>query len=442
MNHRDILQKLNDTGHQAYIVGGAVRDKLLNLPVKDHDLTTSATVDQIVSIFNHQATVLHSRSNAPVVNVAGYELASFRKERGTRHEAQFEAGTILDDAERRDLTVNALYEDLNGNIIDPRGLGLLDLASKTLRIMTRANGRGMMQRLIDDPTRIFRMYRLSAQLGFDIDEYSRKVVVSYATGVLYNGLGLPADEQIGRELRKLLTVEDGKQVSKAIFFMHQDLVLDLVSSDLADMWTVEQGGRHQEGNVLTHTLMAIERTKNDPVLRMAALYHDTGKKATQAPNKNGEGYSFHGHEKDSTDIVAKDMKRLKSFNSQEMESVKFLVSNHMRMHEFPNMSRKKQADLLRHKDASRLIDLLKADTLGRIPCANSKLQDILGAIDSFYSVDKTLTDLGITGKLLVSLGEEPGPKLGLKLQKMDNILTKNPGRSKEELLKAIGLSLE
>lgn len=441
MNHRDILQKLNDAGHQAYIVGGAVRDKLLNLPVKDYDLATSATVAEIVAVFNHKAEVLHSRSNAPVVSVAGYEVASFRKETGTRHEANFEAGTILDDATRRDLTVNALYEDIDGNIVDPSGMGLPDLKSKTLRIMSEVKDHGMMQRLMDDPTRVFRLYRLSAQLGFNIDELSREVVLAYTSAALYHGLRVPADEQIGRELRKLLSVEDGKQVSKALFFMHQDLVLDLVSLNLAEMENVAQGGSHQEGNVLTHTLMAVERTENDPILRMAALYHDTGKGATQAPNKNGEGFSFHGHELVSHDIVTEDMKRLKAFNGPEMESIKFLVLNHMRAHELPNSSRKKQAVLLRHKDAERLIKLMKADTLGRIPCANDKLQRVLTTIEEFYATDKVLTDLGITGKLLVSLGEEPGPKLGVKLQMMENLLTKDQTKTKEELLKAVGFDI-
>ena len=451
MNHRDILQKLNDAGHQAYIVGGAVRDKLLGLPVSDIDLATSATPEQVLNLFPGNKP-LPSRANAPVVSVNGYEVASFRKEQGDRHNATFEPGTLEEDALRRDFPINALYEDIDGNILDPSNRGLARIKARVVSIMGDDKDIGnefynKLKRMTEDPTRVLRMYRLAAQLQFTIDDYSRQVVRNMVGLHLLkldgeDPFATLADEQVGRELRKLLSVESGKSAALSIKMMWEDLVLDIILPKISSMDKVAQGGSHQEGNVLTHTLMAVERTENDPVLRMAALYHDVGKKATQAPNKNGEGFSFHGHERISADIVEKDMKRMKAFNNSEMESVKFLVLNHMRMHELSNMSRKKQAALLRHKDASRAINLMKADTLGRIPCANNKLQAVLKTIEDFYSVDKVLTDFDITGKLLVSLGEEPGPKLGAKLQKMENILTKNPEQTKEELLKAVGLSIE
>lgn len=433
LTHLDILEKLNLHGHEAYIVGGAVRDRLLDLPVKDYDMATSASPDQVEALFSGSNKIF-SQNGAPVVRVQQFEVASFRKDVGlSRHGCSFVPGNLEDDAHRRDFTVNALYETRHGTVVDPTGQGLTDIKLGRLRFIGNAD-----KRILEDPTRILRFFRLAAQKGFSMLDWGSAAAIA-STCV---ALDLIAKEQIGRELRKLMAAKGASTALREMFVLG---VLELVLPEIAALNGVNQNQHHQEGDVFEHTMRVVKAASEIEVpehqrelITMAALFHDAGKLATAKPNDTG-GYSFHGHELVSGGITLDVLDRLPVFNKSERETIVWLVVNHMRIHGIADCSRKKRAALLRHKDAKLLVALMQCDTLGRVPCAAPKLRAVLDCINNFYDHDKTLTDLGINGKLLLELGEPAGKALGEKLQIMSNILDKDPTKTREELLKAVGL---
>lgn len=440
MNHLEILEVLNSHGHEAYIVGGAVRDRILGLPVKDYDLATSASPETMLGIFSN-AKPIFSHSGAPVVSIDGYEVASFRKDTGmSRHGTTFVPGNLYEDAARRDFTINALYETRQGQIVDPTGQGQIDIELRRLRFIGDAE-----QRILEDPLRILRYFRILAQKQF----HGHDFITDSAILVSSNLLDTVASEQIGRELRKLLSANNAG-MHRALRLMQTLGVMQVVLPEVAAMFGVHQNVHHQEGDCFEHTMRVLDATAGkceDPnqafLLAVAALFHDTGKVDTAKPLNDGtNGFSFHDHESYSRDHMHNVADRLPGFlTKKERCTVHFLVQNHMRVHYIPDCSRKKSAALLRDPDAHLLLLLAECDTLGRIPCAQSKFSALVEAVEEFYKHDKTLADLGISGKFLVEdLGQEPGPVLGEKLKMMTNILDKNPHKTRAELLQAVGIS--
>lgn len=427
MDHLEIMSMLEFNGHEAYIVGGAVRDKLLGLPVNDFDLATSATPQEMLDIFGDLAVQIHSHNNAPVVVVGGHEVASFRKDFGQRDNATFEKATLQEDAERRDFTINALYENLRGEILDPLNAGIKDLECEWISFVgTPAT------RINEDPTRVLRAYRIAAQKGMDFHPTVPSALINTGSKVI----GRLAAEQVGRELRKLLLVEGAKQVTRALKLMHEHGVLQVILPELSVMVGVGQNLHHQEGDVFTHTMMVLEATAPVLELRMAALFHDTGKVVTRV--EDGDKITFHKHEEISDQIVKGVMQRLGAFNKNERNTISFLVANHMRAHNLRSMGRQKLAKMLRHKDADLLLALLEADTLGRIPCLQGEMEEIREFVEKFYREDVTLRELGIDAKFLISLGQEPGKALGSKLEMMEALLDKDPKKTASQLLRAVG----
>jgi tRNA nucleotidyltransferase/poly(A) polymerase len=159
-----IIQKLLDEKFEAYYVGGCVRDKLLGIPCTDEDIVTNAKPHEIDAIFKKISTVKHIGKLFGVVQIDGFEVATYRSD--TYHGSDLiigTVGTLIEDCVRRDFTINALASDLNGVIIDHTN-GLADLHNKIIR----ANGDPLI-RFTEDPSRILRAIYLSVKLGFEIE---------------------------------------------------------------------------------------------------------------------------------------------------------------------------------------------------------------------------------------------------------------------------------
>lgn len=183
---------------------------------------------------------------------------------------------------------------------------------------------------------------------------------------------------------------------------------------------------YHEEDVFEHTMMVFGLVDPNPILRLAALLHDTGKFPTRVPKDDGTA-TFYGHEYASARIAEAFLETVACFTGEEKEEVIWLVANHMKISQFVHgTSRKKQAKVLRDPRAMNLIDLYIADCLGRTPQARDKLNSALDIICEFYERERTLEQLGVTH-------ENP-----IKVQLMNNILTKRPNTTKDELLAAVG----
>jgi len=184
----EILAVLNQCGHQAYAVGGAVRDSFLNRPIKDWDVSTSATPQQVTNIFENLMVPVHPTgiAHGTVTVVFGgenIEVTTFRTDVNTdgRHAEVAFSDNIVEDAYRRDLTINALYADRDGRVFDPTTEGLYDLMNQKIRMVGSPR-----DRINEDTLRILRAVRFAGQLDFQIEAHTAYVIHNCEADVLRN----------------------------------------------------------------------------------------------------------------------------------------------------------------------------------------------------------------------------------------------------------------
>lgn len=170
-----VMKPIKKAGFDVYFVGGCVRDKLLGKVPHDYDLTTSAKPEDLHKIFSKFSNVSDNSEKfgvtMPIITFEDdikeeIEIATFRKDvsKGRKPKVSLDA-SIFEDASRRDFTINALYEDMDGNIIDPTGLGLNDIKDGIIRFVGNAD-----ERLEEDPLRALRLIRFVSKLGFSFKE--------------------------------------------------------------------------------------------------------------------------------------------------------------------------------------------------------------------------------------------------------------------------------
>lgn len=233
-----VLAALTRDGHQALVVGGAVRNALLGEPVSDTDIATSALPPDTIRLVQAEGlravpTGIEHGTVTVIAEGRGYEVTTFRRDvetDGRRAVVAF-SDDIAQDARRRDFTMNALYADAAGQVLDPVG-GLPDLAARRLRFVGDPR-----QRIAEDYLRILRFYRFLACYGRQADLHALA-----ACAELRDGLAGISRERIGHEMRKLLAAPDP---SRAIALMAEAGVLRLVlpgadPSDLPDLIAAEQ----------------------------------------------------------------------------------------------------------------------------------------------------------------------------------------------------------
>lgn len=207
---RLIISAFEAAGHRVLVVGGAVRNALLNEPVSDIDLATDARPDQVIDLAQSAGlrTVPTGISHGTVTVLApngdewrGYEVTTFRRDIETdgRHATVAFSDNILNDARRRDFTINALYATGGGEVLDPVG-GLMDIAARRLRFVGDARAR-----ITEDYLRILRFFRFHAWYGTP-GGADRDALAACAE--LASGLARLSKERIGAEIRKLLSAPD------------------------------------------------------------------------------------------------------------------------------------------------------------------------------------------------------------------------------------------
>lgn len=208
---KKVLKTLNEAGYEAYFVGGMVRDDLLNRPIYDIDITTSATPDVVMSLFEKTiATGLAHGTVTVMINKIPIEITTFRVETSYsdyRHPNQVRfTSSLEEDLKRRDFTVNAIAKDINNQLYDPMG-GLVDLKQKTLRCVGNP-----VERFTEDPLRMLRGIRFSSKLGFVLEEDTLSGIKQ--TNSL---IGNISKERIKKELEGLVKGEYRQQGIKTLF---------------------------------------------------------------------------------------------------------------------------------------------------------------------------------------------------------------------------------
>jgi len=283
---------------QTYLVGGAVRDKLLKIPVKDRDwVVVGATPEEMLekgfkAVGKDFPVFLHPETKEE------YALARTERKSGKGYKGfTFHTSpdvTLEDDLQRRDLTVNAIAEDEHGNLIDPYG-GVADLKEKMLRHVSMA--------FVEDPLRVLRIARFAARLGFKIAPETMALLKGISESDELEAL---VPERVWTELEKALS---GKYPARFILVLRSCNAMEKLFPEIEALFGVPQTKEyHPEIDTGLHTIMSLNqstRLSDDPMIRFAVLVHDLGK-ATTPKDKLP---SHHGHEERGAKIIDKLCKR-------------------------------------------------------------------------------------------------------------------------------------
>jgi len=427
---RDTVATLRGAGHQAWLVGGCVRDLLLGIEPKDFDVATDARPERIVELFPnaglvgaHFGVVLVRRDSACV------EVATFRSDRdyadGRRPASvQFETSP-RQDALRRDFTINGLMMDpAGGEVLDYCG-GRADLEARVVRAIGDAEAR-----FREDHLRLLRAVRFAARLGFEIEPGTFEAIRRNHGAILS-----VSAERVRDELVRILT-EGGAR--RGFELLDRTGMLADLLPEVAAMKGVEQPPEyHPEGDVWTHTLLLLEQLKQpSAALALGALLHDVGKpptfkRAGQEACPTGGRIRFDGHAEAGVELARGILTRLR-FSRGEIEQVEALVANHMRFADAPRMRESTLKRFLRlpcfeeHLELHRMDVLAGSGRLESYELVKRKREEI--------SAEPLAPPLLITGTDLIAAGYQPGPLFARILTEVEDAQLEGAIGTKEEAL--------
>ncbi len=440
-----IVEELEKSGHEAWVVGGAVRDLLLDIPAYDWDITTSATPEEIQPLFsecfydNEYGTVKvagkHIREQFKLAEGAIdddtlYDITTYRSESeysDKRRPDSVEWGkTIEEDLRRRDFTINALAMKMSGEIFDPYG-GQDDIKNKLIKAVGDPA-----ERFEEDALRIMRAIRLSAQLGFMIEE---KTLTALKAKVA--NLKAISWERIGAEFMKLLGTE---HATDGIQLMVNTGIMLIVIPELLETKAVQQGGHHIY-DVFTHSLEALRACPSpDPVVRLATLLHDIDKPVVSKA-EGVRGVTFYNHEVSGARTAKRIAERLK-LSKKDQDRVFTLVRWHMFVYE-SKMTDASIRRFIRRVGRENIHDMMSlriGDRVGGGSKATSwRLTELQKRIGEQLYEPLSLKDMNIDGaEIMKILNISPSRKVGEILNELfEEILDDSSKNTKEYLEKRV-----
>jgi len=442
----EVLQKIEESGFEAYIVGGCVRfllmaEKNAEGP-SDWDVTTNATPDEVQKIFpdsfyeNDFGTVgvktepffekgKEGREH-DVIEVTTYRIESKYSDRRRPDEVKF-AKTLKEDLSRRDFTMNALALKITNEkkfeIVDLFG-GQNDIQNKIIRTVGDAN-----ERFDEDALRMMRAIRFHAQLGFEIEEKTFTAIKQNAKLIKH-----VSAERIKDELVKIILSDNP---SEGVDMLQKTNLLEFVIPELKRGVDVGQN-RHHTYTIYKHNLLSLKFCPSKKLeVRLAALLHDVAKPQT----KRGEGYysTFYNHDHVGARVAKKILQRLK-FSNEIIEKVFLLVDNHMFYYNPDEVSKSSVRRLIQKvglENMKDLMDLRIADRLGSgTPKAKPyKLRHMEYIIEKVSTDAVSVKMLKVNGSdLMKELGLKPGPKIGAILDVLLSEVIEDASKNEKEFL--------
>jgi poly(A) polymerase len=435
------IRTLRERGHQAYLVGGCVRDLLLGREPDDYDVATEATVDEVMHIFPETyavgaqfGVVLVPFRDVPAGDVASnlstdanvVEVATFRSDIGYsdgRHPDQVRfSKSPREDVERRDFTINGLLLDPATNeVLDYVG-GQKDLQAKIIRAIGRPE-----LRFAEDKLRMLRAVRFAARFGYTIEPATLAAIQKLAPGIHQ-----VSRERVRDELTKMLTEGHARE---AFLRLDQTGLLKEVLPEIVAMKGVEQPRQfHPEGDVFVHTLLLLEKLPHPcpPALAWGALLHDVGKPATfrVAPDR----IRFDGHVDVGVKMAEEICRRLR-FANDDTEQILALIDNHMRFASVPQM---KESTFKRFVRQPRFEEHLE---LHRLDCEASH-----GDLTSYQFTRQRIASVPpesirpvplVSGDDLIAAGYKPGPRFKEILSSVEDAQLEGRLSSKEKAIEYV-----
>ncbi|MEA2097554.1 MAG: HD domain-containing protein [Patescibacteria group bacterium] len=431
---QSVIEKLEKSGFEAYVVGGSVRDFLLGKIPKDWDITTNAMPKEIQKVFsesfynNKFGTVTVVNKKTEDENLKNVEITTFRIDADysdNRHpDAVKFTPSLKEDLVRRDFTVNAMAVQLITYKIVDLFDGRKDLEDKIIRAVGDPN-----KRFNEDALRMLRAIRFSSQLGFKIEKNTFEAIQKNS-GLLK----FVSQERIRDEFEKIILSD---RAYEGVELLRISGLLSFVVPELESGIGVSQN-RHHIYTIYEHCALSLKHCPSKKLeVRLAALFHDIAKPQTKAGT--GPDSTFYNHDFVGAKFARKILTRLK-FSNKVVEKVSLLVKNHMFYYNVDEVSEAGVRRLIRRTGKENLKDLMDlriADRLGSgVPKAKPyKLRHLEYLIEKVSKDPISAKMLKVNGQdIMKVLNTSPGPKIGAILKVLLSEVIEDPKRNTREYL--------
>ena len=417
-----VVKKLRSRGFDAYFAGGCVRDDLLGITPSDFDVASSATPEEVISLFTKTVPVGAAFGVVLVIEEGvQVEVATFRTEGGYqdgRRPTHVQFATVEEDAARRDFTVNGLYSSPGSSeVLDFVG-GRRDLKRRIIRTIGNAD-----DRFSEDRLRMLRAIRFAVQLDFEIDPDTFEAIKRHADKILQVSW-----ERIRDEWTKIIT---SSTPAKGLRLLDECGLLRLLFPEIEAMKGVEQPAQyHPEGDVFVHTMMLMDQLSSPCFeLAMGALFHDVAKPNTF--ERAADRIRFHGHDSIGAEMTEAICRRLVVPN-EPMKLIRELVKQHLRF---------KDAFDMKKSTLKRFFSLPRFDLhleLHRIDCLASH-----GKLDAYHFCREKIREFEsepppplklVTGEDLKQMGYAPGPRYASILTEVEDQVLEGSIADREQAL--------
>ena len=436
-----VTNLLTKAGFEAYLVGGCVRDIIVSREPKDWDITTNATPEQMIPLFESEEFKVVYENQFGTVSVIFEEepfespvreiqVTPYRTEGNysdNRHPEYVSfSKNILDDLSRRDFTMNAIaLNPLTMEFIDPFH-GKQSLEKGLIESVGNP-----VERFSEDALRIMRAIRFSAQLNLPVS-YETLTAITETKELLKN----ISIERIRDEFIKII---DSKNPGIGMFLMKQLGILEIILPEFVPAVGCEQGGVHKY-DVFDHLIYALQHAadKDYPFhVKLAALFHDIGKPKTRRPGHK-KAYTFYGHEVVGARMSIKIMERLK-FPKKDIELVSNFVRWHMFFSDTEQITLSAVRRIIQNVGKEHIWDLMKVRECDRVGMSKTeapyRLRKYFAMIEECLRDPISVGQLKIDGNYLMNtLHVKPGPRMGWMLHALLEEVLENPDKNTEEYL--------
>ncbi len=437
-----LINLFHSNNYETYLVGGSVRDLLMEREIKDIDITTNATPEQMIEVCNKNnlkyiETGIKHGTITIIFNDIPMEVTTFRVDKdcdGRHCEVEF-VKTLAEDLMRRDFTINAMAIDKNYELIDLFE-GQQDIENKMIRTVGNPE-----LRFDEDKLRALRAIRFATTLDFYIADKTFDEISKI-------NLDSISKERIRDELTKILLSH--KRIMGIRLLDATGLLNQIIPEIVSLKGTTQAELHHPEKDVFVHTMLSLDSMSNEenPSLELVlgTMLHDIGKPLTRSFESETEIH-FYEHEKVGSEIAEEILTRLK-FTTKTIEKVKWLVANHMKIHKFNEMKKSKKVNLIENEYFPDLLRLAITDING-----SSGLNETTSDFDVIYDIDKFIKEYNIekenrpalqqkliNGYDVMNLGvsKSEGIKIGQILEKVNEAVIEGTINTKEEALQFAG----
>ena len=430
---------IHSAGFEVYLVGGCVRDLIIDRAVSDWDFTTNATPEQIQSLFDHTVyendfgtvgvvlDVPQGDEEHTVVEVTPYRKESAYSDNRRPDEIVF-CDSLEEDLSRRDFTINTLaYNPVTEELIDVHG-GIADLHLGLIRCVGNPE-----ERFKEDALRLMRAVRIATQLNGVVEEETLRVI-----GEMPDALSSISVERVRDEFVKIVMSENPAEGVRML--QHTGLLARIIP-ELLDGIGVEQNQAHRY-DVFEHNVRTLEHSAVKGfrlIVRTAALLHDTAKPKTRAWSEERADWTFHSHEVVGSHMVKKILKRLK-FSKDVIDTASLLVRWHMFFSDPDKVSLSGVRRMIARVGEKHIWDLIDLRICDRIGTGRPKeqpyrLRKYIAFIEEVLREPVTPGTLVIDGKVLMKeLNLQPGPQIGHILHVLLAEVLEDPSKNTKPLL--------